>query len=246
MGETVIPLIPDALARLPNTLRVIVFDMDGVLIHSAPCHRQAFVDVLQPLGINSFEYSRFAGWRTREVIEFVLAEAGIAAPESLIAETAAEKSRRAREILEAAEPLAQGCVEVLCELDRAGFVIALASSGSTESVGAFLAATRTSSLFRSVLTGNDVRLAKPDPEIYSRTFECLGVLPEQGLIVEDAVAGVRAARAAGSRAVAVEGTCRPEDLRAAGALDVLSGIAALPAWLTRQGVCPVPGKGLKS
>ncbi|MDZ4686938.1 MAG: HAD-IA family hydrolase, partial [Planctomycetaceae bacterium] len=46
---------------------------------------------------------------------------------------------------------------------------------------------------------SDVRLAKPDPEIYSRTFQNLGIEPSAGLIVEDAVAGVEAARAAGSR-----------------------------------------------
>jgi phosphoglycolate phosphatase-like HAD superfamily hydrolase len=52
--------------------RVIVFDLDGVLVNSAPCHRAAFEQIFTALGIHDFEYSRFAGWRTRDVVERVL------------------------------------------------------------------------------------------------------------------------------------------------------------------------------
>jgi len=95
----------------------------------------------------------------------------------------------------------------------------------------FLDTTETRPLFRSVLTGGDVKHAKPDPEIYTRTFQRIGLDPAEGIIVEDAVAGVLAARAAGSQAVGIAGTCLAEDLKAAGALDVLDAVATLPAWL---------------
>ena len=79
-------------------------------------------------------------------------------------------------------------------------------------------------MFRSVLTGGDVSRAKPDPEIYQRTFQTIGVDPKLCLVVEDAVAGVTAAIRAGGAVVGVAGTCKETDLSGAGALAVLPGV----------------------
>ena len=64
--------------RTKTAFDAVVFDMDGVLVHSAPCHSAAFQNVLQKyFGISDFEYAPFAGWRTRDVIEAVLADKGM-------------------------------------------------------------------------------------------------------------------------------------------------------------------------
>ena len=227
-----------AISNRPQTaekLRAVVFDLDGVLIHSAPCHRAAFVQVLDEFGIKDFEYSRFAGWRTRDVIECVLAEANVTASADVIAAASAEKSRLARDMMASAQPIADGCTEVLQQLYDNGLVLALASSGSAESVGAFLQATGTRRFFRSVLTGGDVRNAKPDPEIYSQTFAAIEMKGSDCLVVEDAVAGVKAALGAGSSAIGIAGTCSLQDLLDAGALDVLGRLRDLPAWIESNG-----------
>ena len=88
-------------------------------------------------------------------------------------------------------------------------------------------------MFRSVLTGGDVSQAKPNPQIYSRTFEAIGVDPQRCLVVEDAVAGVIAAIRAGGSVVGVAGTCSEADLSGAGAIAVLSSVRVLPAWLRK-------------
>ncbi len=228
--------LPEAAGCAGKKLSAVVFDLDGVLIHSAPCHRDAFIEVLYPLGITTFEYSRFAGWRTRDVVVFVLAEVGIECSESAITEAAEAKSRRARELMAASNPVAKGCVELLRELADRGYELALASSGSRESVQMFLDSTGTAPMFRSVLTGGDVALAKPDPEIYTRTFLNLNLPPQDCLVIEDAVAGVQAACAAGSSAIGVAGSCHPDELRRAGALDILDNVADLPDWIGRREV----------
>jgi HAD superfamily hydrolase (TIGR01509 family) len=178
--------------------RAIVFDLDGVLVNSAPCHRAAFEEILAPFGIRDFEYSRFAGHRTRDVIEKVLSDAGCVVDAAIIDTAAARKSELARQKLAACDPVVPGCGDILRELSRRGYVLALASSGSPQSVALFLDSTAVRPLFRSVLTGADVRHAKPDPEIYQRTCEQLRVDPADCLVVEDAAAGIAAASLAGA------------------------------------------------
>lgn len=215
-------------------IRAVIFDLDGVLVDSAACHRAAFEETFAPFGIRDFEYSQYAGWRTRDVVEKVLREAGRDVTTEIIDAEAARKSRLAREKMAACDPAVPGSVDVLHELSGRGYTLALASSGSPESVAMFIDAKGVRGLFRSVLTGADVRHAKPDPEIYSRTFEQISVKPADCLVVEDAAAGVLAARSAGAAVVGIGGTCRSEDLLSAGALDVLTDIRELPGWLSSK------------
>jgi len=235
---------------IDTAIRGIVFDLDGVLIQSAPSHAAAFEQVFARCGIHDFEYAPYAGWRTPEVIADVLARRGRTESAQAIAEMAWEKSLLARQLLAASYPLAKNCEVTLAEL-AGGFHVALASSGSRSSVDAFLKLTGSRSLFRSVLSGEDVIRAKPDPEIYVRSAERLGVDAGQCLVVEDAVAGVAAARAAGCRVIAMAGTCSAEDLWSAGADQVVRNLRELapprqpvdPACWTA--VIPAAGRGTR-
>lgn len=207
-------------------IRAVIFDLDGVLIRSADCHRAAFQQVFQQLGVDDFEYARYAGWRTPEVFEDVLRLRGrIAEPES-VASAAREKSRLARQLIEQTQPIDPHCGEILAKL-AARYPLGLASSGSPSSVDAFLKLSGSRSLFRSILTGGDVSRAKPDPEIYARSAHQIGVDPAECLVVEDAVAGIEAARAAGAQTVGVEGTCSRDQLERAGAGMVFSHLGEL-------------------
>jgi len=205
---------------IETPIRGIVFDLDGVLIQSAPCHRAAFEQVFREHGIYDFEYAPYAGWRTPEVVADVLERRGRTATSALIAEMAREKSRLARQSIERTRPLSQDCETTLAQL-AATYRLGLASSGSRASIDAFLALTGSRSLFSSVLSGEDVRRAKPDPEIYVRSAEQLGTNVGECLVVEDAVAGIEAARAAGARVVGMAGTCSGQALRDAGAEQVV-------------------------
>jgi HAD superfamily hydrolase (TIGR01509 family) len=209
----------------------VVFDLDGVLLDSAPCHRRAFEEVLGPFGIRGFDYSQYAGWKTSNVIEDVLRSAGREPAPELIAELAAKKSRLARETLLESNPVASDCIPVLEGLSRE-YKLALASSGSRASIALFLSSNGCAHLFQSVLCGDDVSCSKPHPEIYQRTFAALSVAPGRAIVVEDAVAGIQAARAAGAGAViGVEGTCTPSELTGAGASGVIRGVRDLPEFL---------------
>ena len=235
---------------IDTAIRGIVFDLDGVLIQSTPSHAAAFKQIFARCGIHDFEYAPYAGWRTLDVVTDVLARRGRTESAEAIAGMAREKSLLARQLREASYPLAENCEATLAEL-ASGFHLALASSGSRPSVDAFLKWTGSRSLFRSVLSGEDVTRAKPDPEIYVRSAEGLGVGPEECVVVEDAVAGVAAARAAGCPVVAVAGTCSAQELRDAGADRVVADLGELvappqavdPACWTA--VIPAAGRGTR-
>lgn len=75
-----------------------------------------------------------------------------------------------------------------------------------------------------IITGDQVKLGKPDPEPYRRGAELLGVAPQECLVFEDAPSGVRAGVAAGCRVLGVLGTHSAEELRAAGANWIVSSL----------------------
>ncbi|HEY3824553.1 MAG TPA: HAD family phosphatase [Bryobacteraceae bacterium] len=209
----------------------LVFDLDGVLIESSPSHKRAFEEVFRPFGIRNFDYTQYAGWKTAPVIESVLREAGLEPTPQLISELTAQKSRLAREELRSANPVAPDCIPTLSQLSRK-YALALASSGSRPSIELFLSLNGCAHLFRSVLCGDDVSCAKPHPEIYQRTFATLDVDPQAALVVEDAVAGIQAARAAHAGVVVgVEGTCSASQLSGAGADGVIRAVSDLPRFL---------------
>lgn len=213
----------------------VVFDMDGVLVNSAPSHRAAFEQVFEPLGIRDFIYSDYAGQRTAEVVEAVLRHASIEPTRALVSQLAETKSRLAREHLRATNPIAACCLATLRKL-TSHYTLALASSGSRSSVDLFLRLNDCAGLFRSVLSGNDVQHAKPHPEIYERSFRALGIESGKAVVIEDAVSGILAARAAHAGAViGITGTCPPGQLSAAGADTILQNLGELPAILGATG-----------
>jgi|GEM_PF-51356 len=221
-------------------IRGVIFDLDGVLIESADCHRAAFQQVLRQLGVDDFEYAPYAGWRTREVVEDVARSRQLNLSEESINAAARQKSLLARKLLQERPAVAPGCESLLANL-AASYRLALASSGSRTSVASFLKLTGSRSLFFSVLSGDDVAHAKPHPEIYLRSAAALGLSPCECVVVEDAVSGVQAARAAGAQVVGLSGTVPAKTLREAGAHAVASDLSELAKFLPRQ--APVDASG---
>jgi beta-phosphoglucomutase len=213
-------------------LRAIIFDLDGVLIDSSSCHADAFVEVLTPLGVRDFEYRRFAGWRTPEVIRTVMSEYGLPLDPDQVSQLAEAKSRLARRKLESSDPVRPGCGDMLRSLSQS-YPLALASSASRPSVELFFRLTGTASLFKSVLSGDDVQQAKPHPEIYERTIRTLGLEPSSCLVVEDAASGVKAAKAAGAKVIGLAVTLTALELEACGADLTIDQLSDLPRLLQR-------------
>jgi HAD superfamily hydrolase (TIGR01509 family) len=188
--------------------------MDGVLLDSSPIHAAAYLEALGSYSIPAFQYSRLAGLRTKDGIRRVLSENGIALAEQEIDSIAAAKSKIALERMVRENPIVPSARAVLESLSRRR-KLALASSGSAASVNAFLDCNGLRSFFECVLHSDDIANAKPSPEIFLTAFHRLGIAPEKCLVVEDAVAGIQAARAAGGVACGIPTTCAVNDLEQA-------------------------------
>lgn len=207
-------------------VKAIIFDMDGVLIHSSPLHDRAYRDALASLPIRDFDYRTVAGMRTDEAIPLVLAKNGIAFTKEQVASLASSKTRIARELIAQSNPVDPYCVEVLRALERC-YPLALASSASEATVDLFLTTNKVREQFRCILHGGDVHRAKPAPDIYQLACQRLGQAPSDCLVVEDAVSGVEAGKAAGTVVWGITNTSSAEDLSNAGADRIISSLQEL-------------------
>ena len=179
----------------------LVFDMDGVLIHSNPVHVRAWEIFNRRYGLETTPSMllNMYGKRNDELIrEFFPGLTG----EEVEARGAA-KERLYREMVgeRIEEILVQGLRPFL--ESHQDCPMAVASNAERANVDFVLDRGRLRQYFRVVVDGHQVRHPKPHPEIYQRTAALLGISPRDCVVFEDSLLGVRAARAAGSRVVGV-------------------------------------------
>jgi beta-phosphoglucomutase len=125
--------------------------------------------------------------------------------------------------------LLPGARALLDGLRAAGFRQGVGSSAPPKNLELLLGLTGIGGLFDAVVTGDDVQRGKPDPQVFQLAAARLGVPAGRCAVMEDAVAGVEAARAAGMKAVAVTfvGHHPEAKLRAAGADRVVRSLEEL-------------------
>ena len=213
----------------------LIFDMDGVLMHSAPAHAEAFHHVLKQRGLASIDYDQYAGQSTKEAMRRILSSQCVNYSEQEIQDLSREKSAYARRILKQSPPLAEQCRLTLAKL-RLHHRLALATSASRETMALFLNASGTADLFDHLLCGEDVSKAKPDPEIYQRTLEALGVSPGEAVVIEDSPSGVRAAQRAGIDVIGITGTLSEEVLSESNVIQVVDRLADLAPQTSHSAV----------
>lgn len=196
-----------------ESFAAVVFDMDGTLILSEPAIIRAWSTWAREHGVSVEQLRRFHGFPTADVVRAVLEEDRVpAALERINALELAET--------EGIHPVPGG-IDALAALpaDRA----AIATSCSEPLARARLAASGVVAP-SIVVTVDDVERGKPAPDIFLAAAERLGVDPSRCLVVEDAVAGIAAARAAGMRTLAVTTTTPAEHLQADAVVPDLSAV----------------------
>ena len=118
--------------------------------------------------------------------------------------TAIEPGRQRRELaLISEQPLLPGVEQTLQEARRMGLKLGLASSSTCKWVNGHLRERGLRPYFEVVRAADDVRLTKPDPELYLAVLSALGVCGAEAVALEDSPNGIRAAKAAGMTCVAV-------------------------------------------
>ena len=206
--------------------RAVIFDVDGVLVDSYRAHYEAWKRVGRragrPIGENTF--ASLFGRRNREILRLLW---GDVLTEAQADELARWKEVQYREVLRTDFRPMDGAAELLDALKAAGFLLAVGSSGPLQNVRITLEGLGRAGLFDATVTGAEVRAGKPDPEVFLKASAKLGLEPHACAVVEDSIAGVEAARAAGMTAIALVGTAPREALEAAGADLVVESLREL-------------------
>ena len=185
----------------PDSPIGVIFDMDGVLIDSAEPHFTSWRLLADECGgtVTREQFAATFGRQNRDIVPVLFGEASKTRLQAL----SERKEEIYRDLVRTNPPIVPGAVELAHGLARAGARLAVGSSGPLANIEFVLGAMEVTGLISAIVSGDDVTRGKPDPQVFSVACERLGVSPACCVVVEDAPAGVQAARAAGTRAVAV-------------------------------------------
>jgi len=207
--------------------RLIIFDMDGVLVDSEPAITYASLEALKERGILAKyeDFKPFTGMGDDKFIAGVCEKYGAQYDPSMKARAYEIYIKRAAEWVK----VFPWSKPVLSKLHGAGYRLAVASASDVIKVECNLRQIGVdTSIFAAIVTGSDVERKKPAPDIFLKAAEKAGAEPALSLVVEDAVSGVIAAKAAGMAAVAVTTSFGEAALLEAGADRVTGDLFGLP------------------
>ena len=188
---------------MSKPIQAVIWDLDGVIIDSADEHRRAWQRLAHEEGITMTDADFWATFGKRN--DDIFAQIWGNLPPERAKELADRKEMYFRELIrESAKPL-PGSIELMRELHDAGFAQALASSTPIENIQVISDILGLKRYLSVIISGETVARGKPAPDIFLKAAEELDKDPAACLVIEDAVAGVEAAHAAGMRCIAVAG-----------------------------------------
>ena len=203
-----------------------IWDMDGVIADTAPYHLKAWQEVFQKRGVNFTEedFRRSFGQRNDTIINNTLGRD--ASPAEIEAISVAKEKNFRQRIRHNIKPL-PGVIKLIDSLKEHGFRMALASSAPVENIQLLTIGLGINNYFQSVISDDDVTEGKPDPQVFLLAAQELGVDPENCIVIEDAVAGVIAAKRAGMCCLAITNTHPRDSLTEADlVVDTLEAVSA--------------------
>jgi beta-phosphoglucomutase family hydrolase len=198
-----------------NHLAAVLWDLDGVIADTAEYHYLAWRDVFKARGV-SYSMADFMPFFGRRHDTIIKATLGDNIPLREIRAITDEKQRDYRRRVAADIRALPGAVALLRSLNAHGIKSAIASSAVPENIVVILRGLGIEDCFQAIVHGMEVEEGKPSPQIFLHAAKKLKVKPGNCVVIEDAVAGVAAARSAGMKCVAVSNSHPREKLKDAG------------------------------
>ena len=192
----------------------VIFDLDGVLVDTGWAHKQSWYDLAEKEGFSmtdEFFYSTF-GMQNYQIIPMLLRRVAALDEVDRLSDW---KEQRYREIIAEKLVPAEGAKSLLCDLKSENFLLAVGSSAPRANLEFVLTRTDLKDYFDAYVSGEDVINGKPAPDTFFKAAEKLLLEAENCVVVEDAVQGVDAGKAAGMPVVAVTTTRSRADLQKA-------------------------------
>ena len=179
-----------------------LFDLDGTLIDSSPSHEKAFFKTLEsdrPDLLGCLVYEEHKGKSTKETFQALgITDAG------LLNVMTQRKQSMYRQMVEDGEVVAfPGARELLASLRKEGHRAWIVTGASRHSAESALSKLRLIEYFEALVTGDQAAKTKPAPDLYLKCLADHSIAPASAIALEDALAGIQSAQAAGLRVAAV-------------------------------------------
>jgi len=198
-------LITNILQKRMGNIKACIFDLDGVIVDTAVYHYKAWKRLANDLGfdITEEQNEKLKGVSRMHSLDLILQWGGVTKTDAEKEELATRKNNwyvdmitkmTPDEILPGAEEFLQSCID-------AGLKTALGSASKNSTT--ILEKVGIAHFFNVVIDGNKVSKPKPDPEVFLKGAEELGVPPANCVVFEDAIAGIEAAINGGMKAVGI-------------------------------------------
>jgi len=194
-------------------IKGVLFDMDGVLVDSEPFICKAAIMMFEELGTRVLpeDFKPFLGMGENRYI------GGVAELHKINVDIEVVKARTYKlyeKIVRGYLSPLPGAHEFIAKCRNRGFRLALATSADRIKMEVNLKEIGLpKETFNAIITGLDIKKKKPFPDIYLKAARNLGVNPSDCLVVEDAVSGIEAGKAAGCRCLAVTSSFKAAELK---------------------------------
>lgn len=217
------------------TIRAILFDFNGVIINDEPIQLKAYQEVLKADDISFTEedYYKCAGMDHKNFVRRQFENAGKKVSDDRSAEIFVQKSAAWKKEIDADTPIFEGVENFIKKCSRR-FALGVVSMAERSEIEYVLMKTTLADNFTAIIPAGEVSECKPNPEGYIKGFQKLDqariaqghypLLHRECLVIEDAPAGIQAAKSAGMKVLAVTNTFDEKTLREAGADSVTKNL----------------------
>lgn len=177
-------------------IKAIIFDMDGLMINSERVTYECYVKVLEKMNLTMSEdfYKRLLGKTLSSAYQIMFDEYGKDFP---MDDVLKDVHQLMNDIFEKdGVPLKDGLIELLTYLKENNYLTIVATSSTRNRVEHLLGMADILKYYNDSICGDEVTHGKPNPEVFLRACEKIGVEPSQALVLEDSEAGIQAAHSA--------------------------------------------------
>lgn len=206
-------------------MKGIIFDLDGVIVSTDHYHYLAWKDMANSINIDFNEKTndRLRGVSRRESLEIILSLGNISLPEEKKLELMNKKNNYYVSLLDniSSKDILPGVLELLNYLKNNNYKVAIGSSSKNtkkilEKIGLLYS-------FDAIADGTDIINSKPAPDVFLVASKKLNLNPSECMVIEDAIAGIEAAKAAGMFAVGIKDAtnCNLCDLKISSMQDII-------------------------
>lgn len=212
------------------TPELVIFDCDGVLVDSEPISNAVLAGMLTDSGLPTTTQqarSAYQGLLLKDILAIAQSRLGHELPDGWLTEF---EHRRAEAFQSELQPI-DGAAATVQQIKAAGIAVCVASQGKLSKTALSLKLTGLDRLFPEPtrFSAYEVPRGKPHPDLFLHAAESMGASPHACVVIEDSLSGVRAAHAAGMKAIAyASGDMDAATLRNAGAtiVDALTALAS--------------------